>query len=90
MTGHGLIWITFFYYIIRTRDFQRADIGHYKDEKAYSFIVNLPIKSYFTFRMMPQKLFTKLELSWVEMQDNAKILTSWCTCMAGTSQCCDT
>ena len=65
-----------FDYVLKTRDFQRHFIGHYKDEKAYSYF-----DSGFVDETLPhtpdvamKTVYCKVRTLWVTIQDNAKIL----------------
>ena len=89
-----------FDYILKTTDFQRYYIGRYKDEKVFSYfdsgfvdeiILHIPDVA---IEMVCCKVRVSMTVSsfkelWVTIQDNGKILTCWCTCMAGASQCCN-
>ena len=89
-----------FSYILKTRDFQRDYVGRYKDEKDYYYFdsgfvdeILLHIEDV-AIKIVYCKVKTSMRNSnfkelWVGIQDNGKILTCWCTCMAGTSQCCN-
>lgn len=88
-----------FQYILSNREFNTEYIGKYKDQKAYSYF-----DSGFVGEILTSKtancifLFCNVRASmaineekdlWVAVQPDGKILTAWCSCMAGASGCCN-
>lgn len=91
-----------FAYILSTRDFDTDYVGKYKDQKAYAYfdsgfvgevLVHRPdLKKNVQFLYCNVRCSMKVndenEL-WIAVEDEGKILTTWCTCTAGTSRCCN-
>eukprot|EP00795_Rhopilema_esculentum_P015949 gene15949-7279_t len=92
-----------FSYILKVRDFDYDYIGRYKDQKAYSYFYSGFVDSIYTHHPVSNKddvfLYCKAQASvsvfvtrnlWILVKNcPVDILTSWCSCMAGTSQCCN-
>ena len=88
-----------FEYILSVRDFNVEYVGKYKDQKAYSYfdsnfvgeiLVNNPrdkVVIIFCKVRASMSIHDEKEL-WVAAQPDGKILTAWCSCMAGGSRCC--
>eukprot|EP00795_Rhopilema_esculentum_P013367 gene13367-4222_t len=94
---------TIFSYILKVRDFDYDYIGRYKDQKAYSYFDSGFVDSIYTYHPVSNKdlvfLYCKVQASltvsvtrnsWILVKKcPVEMLTSWCSCMAGTSQCCN-
>ena len=94
---------TIFSYILKVRDFDYDYIGKYKDQKAYSYFDSGFVDSIYTHYPVSNKdvvfLYCKVQASlsvserrnlWIVVKKcPVDILTSWCSCMVGTSQCCN-
>ena len=88
-----------FQYILNKREFDTEYVGKYKDQKAYSYF-----DSGFVGEILTNKadrfiiLFCNVRASmsineekelWIATQPDGKILTGWCSCMAGAFACCN-
>ena len=92
-----------FEYILRVRDFDTDYIGRYKDQKAYSYWDSGFVGQISTYDPTDRKdikivygdvraslTVTTTHHIWVLVRnDPVSILTCWCSCMAGSSQCCN-
>ena len=91
-----------FAYILSTRDFDTEYVGKYKDQKAYAYFDSGFVGEVLLHRPDHKKnvefLYCNVRCSmkindgnelWIAVQDEGKILTTWCTCTAGTSRCCN-
>ena len=89
-----------FEYILNVRDFNTEYIGKYKDQKAYSYfdkwICRGKILTYQTNNCYILYCNVRASMSiheekelWVATKPEGKILTAWCSCMAGASRCCN-
>ena len=90
---------TIFSYIFKVRDSDYDYIGRYKDQKAYSYFDSVFVDSIYTHHPISNKnlvfLYCKVQASlsvpvtrnlWILVKKClVNILTSWCSCMAGTS-----
>ena len=88
-----------FQYILSIREFNTDYVGKYKDQKAYSyfdsgFVGETLIHSTKKFHILFCKVRASMSIHdekelWILIQPNGKILTCWCSCMAGSSRCCN-
>eukprot|EP00795_Rhopilema_esculentum_P009831 gene9831-18406_t len=89
-----------FEYILSVRDFNVEYVGKYKDQKAYSYFDSIFVGEILVSKPKDEVilLFCKVRASmsihdekelWVAAQPGGKILTAWCSCMAGASRCCN-
>ena len=92
-----------FSYILKIRDFDYDYIGRYKDEKAFSYFGSGFVDTIYTHCPVSNQdvvlLYSKVQASlsvserrnlWILVKKfPIEILTSWCSCMAGTRQCCN-
>ena len=92
-----------FIYILKVRAFDYDYIGRYKDQKAYSYFDSGYVDSIYSHYPPDNKdvmfLYSKVQSSLtvsdqkrlriLVKKEPVKILTCWCSCMAGTSQCCN-
>ena len=91
-----------FSFILQNKTVETEYIGRYKDEKAYSFYESGFVRCLYSYCLPDQrnKVFIKGDVTpstkvrdrrhntWI-LFDNNSILTTWCTCVAGTSLCCN-
>ena len=77
-------------------------IGKYKDQKAYSYfdsnfvgeiLINKPsgneeIIFLFCNVRASMSIHDEKEI-WIAAKQNGKVVTAWCSCMAGASRCCN-
>ena len=93
-----------FSYILRVKAVDVDYIGKYKDQKAYSYWLSGFVDTVYHASCNDNLLFLKAYVSpsqrlnddphhvWVCTEgpkDKSKILTSWCSCIAGTSEVCN-
>ena len=91
-----------FEYILRLREFDSDYIGKYKDMKAYSYFdsgfVDTILHSFVNTENNLIILFCSVTGSmdihnskelWICVEGTGRIRTAWCSCMAGTSACCN-
>ena len=90
-----------FQYILSTRDFDSDNIGKYEDQKAYSYFdsgfvgeifIHEPqttgnVKLVYCDVRASMSIHETKDL-WIAIKDDT-IITSWCSCMAGSSSCCN-
>eukprot|EP00795_Rhopilema_esculentum_P011011 gene11011-19856_t len=88
-----------FQYILRTRNFDSDYMRKYKDHKAYSYfnsgfvgeiLIYEPsanIKFLYSDIRAAMAVHESKEL-WIGIKDDT-IVTTWCSCMAGSSACCN-
>lgn len=91
-----------FSFILKNKTVETEYIGRYKDEKAYSYYESGFVGCLYSYRFPYQrnKIFIKGDVTpstkihdqphkcWI-LFDNNSILTTWCTCVAGSSLCCN-
>ena len=90
-----------FEYILRMKEFDKQYIGKYKDQKAYSYFdssfvgVILISKIHegtkialFCSIQESMSIHNKKEV-WVVANPDGMIITTWCSCMARASRCCN-
>ena len=91
-----------FSFILKNKTVETEYIGRYKDEKAYSFYESGFVGCLYSccFPDQRNKVFIKCNVTpstkvrdrphdtWILFENNS-ILTTWCTCVAGTSLCCN-
>ena len=90
-----------FQYILSTRDFDSNYIGKYKDQKAYSYFDSGFVGQIFIHepgeRGNIQLVYCDVSSTmsvhktnelWIALKDST-IITGWCSCMAGSSACCN-
>ena len=81
------------------REFNNEYIGKYKDQKAYSYfdsnffgeVLNYKGSDYlilFCNVRASMSIHDDKEL-WIVVKPTGKIVTAWCSCMAGASRCCN-
>ena len=86
-----------FQYILNKREFDSEYIGKYKDQKAYSYFDSGFVGEILTNKTGPFIILlcnVRASMSineekdlWVATQPDGKVLTAWCSCMAGASGC---
>ena len=85
--------------ILSTRDFDSDYIGKYKDQKAYSYFDSGFVGEILIYEPSTNVKFLYCDVRasmavhkskelWVATKDDT-IITSWCSCMAGSSACCN-
>ena len=88
-----------FEYILNVRDFNTEYIGKYKDQKAFSYFDSGFVGEILTYQnetiyvlycnvTASMSIHEEKEL-WVAVKHEGKIVTAWCSCMAGASRCCN-
>ena len=90
-----------FQYILSTRDFDSDYIGKYKDQKAYAYFDSGFVGEVFIYEPgtigNANLLYCDVRASmsihetkelWIAIKGDT-IITSWCSCMAGSSACCN-
>ena len=89
-----------FEYILSLREFNYEYIGKYKDQKAYSYFdsnfvgeitINKPrydVTVLFSNVRASMSVNEEKEL-WIAARPDGHVLTAWCSCMAGSGQCCN-
>ena len=90
-----------FEYILRMKEFDKEYIGKYNKQKAYSYSgsgfvgeillskINEGTKiALFCSAQGSMSIYNKIEL-WVVANPDGMIITTWYSCMAGASRCCN-
>ena len=92
-----------FSFILKVKDFDREYIGKYKDQKAYSYfdsgfvgaiLINFPdIKPHHVLifcNVTASQSINEQKQLWILInKQTGEIVAAWCSCMAGTSRCCN-
>ena len=88
-----------FEYILKCKDFETDYIGRYKDERAFSyfdsgFVDQITIYESGDITFMYCNVQSSMTASninnlWVAAKRDGVVLTGWCSCMAGSSECCN-
>ena len=89
-----------FAYILRLEEFDYEYIGKYKDQKAFSYYDSGFVDTilfhdsgsdliFLYCKVQASMSITEHRDLWIAVKKNGTIITSWCSCMAGTSECCN-
>ena len=89
-----------FSYILKIKEFDAEYVGKYKDQKGYSYYQSGFVGTFVVKKLAPifvscsavtpsQSVRDEREL-WVAIERVAMdICTAWCSCIAGTGECCN-
>lgn len=90
---------TIFEYILDHKEFDTEYVGKYKDQKAYSYFDSGFVGEILTYQTKTiHFLYCNVRASmsiheekelWVVVKPKGKVLTAWCSCMAGAGRCCN-
>ena len=81
------------------REFNNEYIGKYKDQKAYSYFDSNFVGEVLIYKGNDYHILlcnVRASMSthndkelWIVVKPTGKIVTAWCSCMAGASRCCN-
>ena len=88
-----------FEYILSMREFNNGYTGKYKDQKAYSyfdgnFVGEVLIYNGNDYLILFRNVRASISIHddkelWIVVKPTGKIVTGWCSCIAGAIRCCN-